>query len=150
LEDFNKAIALAPDNSEAYYDRGLLHQDEKQYQSAIDDFTAASGLVPQQTEPLLARAQSFLALDKPKEAVKDLDEAVCRTSRRTRKPGSREASPMSGSAIRPRPPAPMAAPSICVPETRRRVPALPASAASLGRATIRSDREAVRSEATAR
>jgi hypothetical protein len=36
------------------------------------------------------------------------------------------------------------------PGTRRRVPALPASAASLGGATIRSDCEAVRFEATAR
>ena len=48
------------------------------------------------------------------------------------------------------PPAPMAAPSICVPGTRRRVPALPASAASPGGATIRSDYEAVRFEAIAR
>jgi hypothetical protein len=135
LEDFNKAIALAPDNSEGY-------------QSAIGDFTAASGLEPQQAEPLLARAQSYLALDKPKEAATST--RWCRMSRRTRKPGSREASPTSGSATRPGPPAPMAAPSICVPGTRRRVPALPASAASLGRATIRSDCEAVRFEATAR
>lgn len=66
LEDFNKAIALAPDNSEAYYNRGLLHQDEKRYQSAIGDFTAASGLVPQQAEPLLARAQSYLAQRLPR------------------------------------------------------------------------------------
>jgi tetratricopeptide (TPR) repeat protein len=42
-----EAVALAPDNADAYYNRGLLHQYEKQYQSAIDDFTAASGLVPQ-------------------------------------------------------------------------------------------------------
>jgi Tfp pilus assembly protein PilF len=40
------------------------------------DFTAANGLVPQQAEPLLARALSYLALDKPKEAAADLDEAV--------------------------------------------------------------------------
>ena len=101
LEDFNKAIALAPDNSEAYYNRGLLDQDEKRYQSAIGDFTGASGLVPQQAEPLLARAQSYLALDKPKEAATSTRR--CRMSRRTREPGSREASPTSGSATRPGP-----------------------------------------------
>jgi len=32
--------------------------------------------VPQQAEPLLARALSYLALDKTKEAAADLDEAV--------------------------------------------------------------------------
>jgi Tfp pilus assembly protein PilF len=43
---------------------------------AIDDFTAANGLVPQEAEPLLARALSYLALDKAKEAAADLDEAA--------------------------------------------------------------------------
>jgi Tfp pilus assembly protein PilF len=32
--------------------------------------------VPQQPEPLLARALSYLATDRPKEAAADLDEAV--------------------------------------------------------------------------
>ena len=45
-------------------------------QQAIDDFTAANGLKPQQAEPLLGRAVSYLALDKFKEAAADLDEAV--------------------------------------------------------------------------
>ena len=31
---------------------------------------------PQQAEPLLARALSYLAIDKPREAAADLDEAV--------------------------------------------------------------------------
>jgi tetratricopeptide (TPR) repeat protein len=75
LADINKAIELAPDNAEAYYNRGLLHQDQQQ-QDAIDDFTKASGLAPQKAEPLLARAQSYLATDRPKEASADLDEVV--------------------------------------------------------------------------
>jgi len=36
----------------------------------------ASGLVPQQAEPLLARALSYLAIDNTREAAADLDEAV--------------------------------------------------------------------------
>ena len=36
----------------------------------------ANGLVPQQLEPLLSRALSYLALGKAKEAAADLDEAV--------------------------------------------------------------------------
>ena len=44
LADFNKAIALRPDNAEAYYNRGLLYQSQRQHQFAIDDFSTAIGL----------------------------------------------------------------------------------------------------------
>jgi Flp pilus assembly protein TadD len=54
----------------------LLYQSEKQHEYAIADFTSASGLTPQQPEPLLGRAVSYLALAKAKEAAADLDEAV--------------------------------------------------------------------------
>ena len=67
---------LNPHNAQALYNRGLLYQGEKQHEQAIDDFTAANGLTPQRPEPLLARAISYLALDKVKEAAADLDEAV--------------------------------------------------------------------------
>jgi Tfp pilus assembly protein PilF len=76
LAEFNQAIELDPNNAEALYGRGLLHQGEKQDAQAIEDFTAANGLKPQQAEPLLGRAVSYLALDKFKEAAVDLDEAV--------------------------------------------------------------------------
>src|SRR5260221_12571010 len=76
LAEFNHAIELDPHNAQALYGRGLLHQGEKQHQLAIDDFTAANGLRPQQAEPLLGRAISYLALDKAREAAADLDEAV--------------------------------------------------------------------------
>src|SRR5260370_15690290 len=68
LSEFDKAIALDPNNAPALYNRGLLYQSEKQHQLAIDDFTAANGLMPQEAEPLLARALSYLTPDKAKEA----------------------------------------------------------------------------------
>ena len=46
------------------------------HEQAIADFSAANGLTPQRVEPLLARATSYLAIDKAKEAASDLDEAV--------------------------------------------------------------------------
>lgn len=76
LAEFDHAIALDPHNAGALYNRGLLHQGEKQHQLAIDDFTAANGLTPQRAEPLLGRAISYLAVDKIKEAAADLDEAA--------------------------------------------------------------------------
>jgi cytochrome c-type biogenesis protein CcmH/NrfG len=54
----------------------MLYQGEGQQQPAIDDFTTASALMPQQAAPLVARAQSYLALDKSREAAADLDTAV--------------------------------------------------------------------------
>jgi tetratricopeptide (TPR) repeat protein len=76
LSEFDQAIALDPNNAQALYGRGLLHQGERQHQLAIDDFTAANGLTPQRAEPLLGRASSYLAMDKAREAAADLDEAA--------------------------------------------------------------------------
>jgi len=76
LAEFNHAIAIDPHNADALYNRGLLHQGEKQHPLAIDDFSTANGLTPQRAEPLLGRAISYLALDKAREAAADLDEAA--------------------------------------------------------------------------
>lgn len=76
LAEFNTALDLDPHNAKAFYQRGLLYQNEKQYELAVADFTSANGLTPQQADPLLGRASSYLALGKAKEAAVDLDEAV--------------------------------------------------------------------------
>lgn len=77
FEDFNKAIALKPDNAQAYYNRGLLYQAQRQHKFAIDDFTTSLGL-SQQAEQLIARGQSYMAVNDFKAAATDLDEAVQR------------------------------------------------------------------------
>ena len=51
--------------------RGLLRASKY-----FNRVAAANGLIPQQAEPLLGRALSYLALGKAKEAAADLDEAV--------------------------------------------------------------------------
>ena len=66
LAEFERALALDPYNVRALYGRGLIRQAEKEHQQAIEDFTAANGLSPQKVEPLLARANSYFALDKAK------------------------------------------------------------------------------------
>jgi tetratricopeptide (TPR) repeat protein len=76
LAEFERALTLDPYNVRALYGRGLIRQVEKEHQQAIEDFTAANGLSPQKVEPLLARANSYFALDKGKEAMADLDESV--------------------------------------------------------------------------
>ncbi|MBI5320929.1 tetratricopeptide repeat protein [Bradyrhizobium sp.] len=76
LAQFEKALVLDPYNVQALSGRGLIHQGEKRHAEAIEDFAAVHGLVPQRADPLVARATSYLALDKVKEAASDLDEAV--------------------------------------------------------------------------
>lgn len=76
MAQFEKALAIDPYNVQALSGRGLIHQGEKRHAEAIEDFTAVHGLVPQRADPLVARATSYLALDKVKDAATDLDEAV--------------------------------------------------------------------------
>ena len=59
-------LTLDPYNVQALYGRGLIYQADKHHEQAIADFTAANGLTPQRVEPLLARATSYLAIDKDK------------------------------------------------------------------------------------
>jgi tetratricopeptide (TPR) repeat protein len=74
--EFSTALNLDPHNAQAFYQRGIMYQSEKQYEFAIADFTSANGLTPLQADPLLSRAQCYLALGKNQEAAADLDEAV--------------------------------------------------------------------------
>ncbi len=77
LAEFEQALAVDPYNTQALYGRGLIYQGQNQHQQAIEDFTAASRpLAPQSVDPLLARASSYLALNKAKGRAADLDEAV--------------------------------------------------------------------------
>lgn len=76
LAQFEKALVIDPYNVQALSGRGLIHQGERRHAEAIEDFAAVHGLVPQRADPLVARATSYLALDKVKEAASDLDEAV--------------------------------------------------------------------------
>lgn len=76
LAAFDRALDLDPYNAQAFYQRGLLYQTERQHQLAVADFTSANGLMPQWVDPLVGRAVSYLATDKVREAASDLDEAV--------------------------------------------------------------------------
>src|SRR5438094_988150 len=55
LKAYNAAIELDPHSAQAFYQRGILYQTDKQYEFAIADFTSANGLTPQQADPLLGR-----------------------------------------------------------------------------------------------
>jgi hypothetical protein len=113
------AIALRADDA-----RGLLRQSERQYPPAIDDFTAAHGLMPQQVDRLLARALSYRAVGQA-----NLDEAV-QDDPQNAQLWVNGGSPMSASGIRTRRRPHTPAPLICARRMKLREPALPASAAT--------------------
>ena len=80
FNDFNKAISIRPDNAQAYYNRGLLYQSQRQHQFAIDDFTTAIGLTQNDAGPFIARGLSYMAINDFKSAASDLDDAVSQDS----------------------------------------------------------------------
>ena len=68
------------------YGRGLIYQADKRHEQAIADFTAANGLTPQRVELLLARATSYLAIDKARRPL-PISTRRCRPIPTARKPG---------------------------------------------------------------
>src|SRR6266487_3273790 len=52
IEDFTKALEIAPNDAEAYYHRGLSRGKTGNPKGAIEDFTGALALIPQMEEAL--------------------------------------------------------------------------------------------------
>lgn len=68
FEDFNKAIALQPDNVEFYYGRGRAYSNQKEHQKAVKDFDRAIELIDvlssttdksKETSPLMSKDQEI-------------------------------------------------------------------------------------------
>ena len=96
--DFNKAIALQPDNAQAYYDRGLLYQSQHQHQFAIDDFTTALGLDPAEGRTA-RRPRAELSGGRRRQVGGERSRPRrCRSRRQTCKPGPAVGSPTNALA----------------------------------------------------
>jgi tetratricopeptide (TPR) repeat protein len=76
LKDFNKAIALKHDFSQAYYDRGRILIDKKRYDEALGDFNKLIDLRPGYAEAYNSRGVVYMNLSKFEEAVKDYTKAI--------------------------------------------------------------------------
>ncbi|NVO03379.1 MAG: tetratricopeptide repeat protein [Bacteroidetes bacterium] len=60
LSDFNSAIRINPDHSDAYYYRGLVYSVQKKFDLAISDYTNAIKYNNSNTRILYARSLAFL------------------------------------------------------------------------------------------
>jgi tetratricopeptide (TPR) repeat protein len=70
--DFDKAIQLEPDMSEAYYNRGIVAAKTDQPETAINDFSVALQLKPQYEKARFARATEYFKLGNYDDALDDL------------------------------------------------------------------------------
>ena len=85
LDDFDAALALKPNHSDAYFNRGNVYAARQEYWKAIDDYSWAleefsSG--PSDTGAVwLQRARAFLELGAYSSAVKDCNYLIARNRR---------------------------------------------------------------------
>ena len=73
---YDKAIELDPRFAEAYYNRGLLHQQVKRADAAMADYDKAIELVPHFAEAYLNRAALLHASNQSEAALASYDKAV--------------------------------------------------------------------------
>ena len=78
LENYNKALEINPDYSDAFYNRGnLVSKDNKDnYESAISDYTAALKINPKDARAYNNRALTYMKRKEYKDAVNDFSEAI--------------------------------------------------------------------------
>jgi tetratricopeptide (TPR) repeat protein len=73
MRDLSTLLENQPQNSEAYLDRGLLHQGAGRYDAALSEYDAAIRWSPPFAEVYFNRAQTLAALGRPEEALADYD-----------------------------------------------------------------------------
>jgi tetratricopeptide (TPR) repeat protein len=75
LADLARAIELAPDNAEYFYQRGVVHRENKQPALAVADFDRALELEPSSVSALMERASLRVGAGDKAGAGADLDAA---------------------------------------------------------------------------
>jgi tetratricopeptide (TPR) repeat protein len=74
--DFAAALALAPDNAEAYVERALTYLLTDQPEQALSDYSRAITLDPELDWAFLGRARALRTQGRIEEALQDLDRAL--------------------------------------------------------------------------
>ena len=73
--DFDRAIALAPQNAYLYYNRGNLHASNGEYSNAIDDYTRALQIDAYLAEAYYNRGLAYVKNGKKADGIRDLSRA---------------------------------------------------------------------------
>ena len=76
VQDFDRLIGLAPDDSHAYHGRACAYASLDQPCLAIEDFSRSIALDPGDAESHYQRGMALMELDRYPEAVEDLEQAT--------------------------------------------------------------------------
>lgn len=76
LADFNRVIALEPEDADAYYNRGLTHKKAHQLNAAVDDYTRAIKLNPRYAKAYNNRGSIYGRRGLFNKAITDFSQAI--------------------------------------------------------------------------
>ena len=76
MATLNAAIQRFPDLAEAYYLRGLIYREEKQYEKSFENFDQAIRFNGNDAQYWYARAVTYFETGRHEEAIADLDQVV--------------------------------------------------------------------------
>ena len=75
IADYTKSIELDSKDAWAYYDRGIVYNDKKEYSLAIADYTKAIEIDPKYAQAYINRADAYEAKGEKMLADKDRQKA---------------------------------------------------------------------------
>ncbi len=76
IDDYNRYIAVVPDNHSAYQNRGTAHERLKNFDSALWDYTKVIELKPRDTIAFFNRGVVYDAINNPWQAIKEYDSVI--------------------------------------------------------------------------
>ncbi len=76
IENYNMAIVLNPNFSEAYFNRGLAYYNKKNYEKAISDYNKSAELDPRNPVIYNNRGDAFYRKQEFENAILDYDKAI--------------------------------------------------------------------------
>ena len=76
LKDFTKAIEIAPDNSEAYWARGVYYEYLSEHRKAIADLSKSIKLNPNFAKAYGQRGIAYGMMNRHSESIKDFKKAL--------------------------------------------------------------------------
>jgi len=72
LTDYNRAIAISPEFTEAYINRGIIYGESSLFDKAIKDFSEAISLDPSSAKAYMNRGAAYMSEGDYKSALRDL------------------------------------------------------------------------------
>jgi len=76
IEGMDQVLEMEPDNSDAYFVRGIAYSQEGRFNRAIDDFTRAIEIIPYDWTLYTFRGDAYAQIDDIGQAMMDYDRAI--------------------------------------------------------------------------